>query len=57
MACWKAKKDSMDYMSFKISEPEERLDNKELDDEIPFGKELDEMAEDLAKKEGKDGGL
>tara|TARA_B100000287_G_scaffold408185_1_gene434281 strand:- start:1483 stop:1905 length:423 start_codon:yes stop_codon:yes gene_type:complete len=56
MACWKAKKDSMEYMSFKISEPEERLDNKELDDEIPFGKELDEMAKDLAKKEGRDGG-
>jgi hypothetical protein len=26
----------------------------DLDDEVPFGKELDKMADDLKKSEGKD---
>ena len=52
IACWKQTKGDMNYLSFRITEPQENV--SELDDEIPFGKELDKMADDLKKEEKKD---
>jgi hypothetical protein len=56
IACWESMKGDMKYLQFRITGMDEvtPVKTNDLDDEVPFGKELDKMASDLKKSEGKD---
>ena len=55
IACWKTTKQDtgMEYLQWKIKEPQEK-DLSSIDDDIPFGKELDRMAKEQEEESKND---